>query len=281
MLVRFVLGIGMSLSTLGNMSSLAFGDPLQERLDKAVADYNEAVAKESVSLAAYIDTKIEAAQRKGDLDLKKSFEAAKDSLQKGSMPSLQLVKGVVDAAQRDLTRARNKLLAEYRDVEREYVRQGKDKRAEAVRDEVAQLEEQVAGGSVAQAKRPKPKAEIPPDAVKWPKSGHHYKFIQTPGSISWSEAQSRCRDVGGYLACGETREEFEFLYSLRAGKRAWLGAREVNGRWLWTTGGASPVPAGKGGNNKFLATTRGDTGGRIAQPDTAGFVEGYVCEWDE
>jgi hypothetical protein len=279
---RFVLGIGTTLLILGVPSSAAFGDPLQERLDKAVADYNEVVDKETASLAAHIDTKIAAAQTKGDLDLKRLFEAEKQSLQKGTMPTLQLLRGVVESANRDLTRARNKLMAEYRDVERDYVRQGNDKRAEAVRSEWEQLEQRLASGSVSQATRPKPKAAIPADATKWPATGHHYKFYATPESISWSEAQQRCRDVGGYLACGETKEEFDFLYSLRVGKRSWLGGREIDGRWMWTTGVASPVPAGKGGDKKFLATTRQEfSSARIAQPDAPGFVDGYLCEWDQ
>jgi hypothetical protein len=152
---RFVLGISATLLMLVVPSSAAFGDPLQERLDKAVAAYNEAVDKETTALSAHIDTKIAAAQTKGDLELKKSFEAEKQSLQKGTMPTLQLLRGVVESANRDLTRARNKLMAEYRDVERDYVRQGNDKRAEAVRSEWVQLEQRLASGSASQAKRPK------------------------------------------------------------------------------------------------------------------------------
>lgn len=278
----FVFGISATLLVLGVAPSTAFGDPLQEPLDKAVAAYNEAVDKETAALAAHIDSKIAAAQAKGDLDLKKSFESAKESLQKGTMPTLQLLRGVVESANRDLTRARNKLMAEYRDVERDYVRQGNDRRAEAVRSEWEQLEQRLASGSVSQAKRPKPKAAIPADAIKWATNGHHYKFVETPGSISWSDAQQQCRDVGGYLACGETPEEFAFLYSLRVGKRSWLGAREIEGRWRWTTGGDSPIPAGKGEDRKFLATTQqAGTGARIARSDAAGFVDGYLCEWDE
>jgi hypothetical protein len=279
---RFVLAMGMSAFVVGVAPAAVLGDPLQERLDKAVTDYNEVVDKETASLAAHIDTKIAGAQTKGDLDLKRSFEAEKLSLQQGTMPTLQLLRGVVESANRDLTRARNKLMAEYRDVERDYVRQGNDKRAEAVRSEWEQLEQRLSSGSVSQAKRPKPKAAIPADATKWPTTGHHYKFYATPESISWSEAQQRCREVGGYLACGETKEEFDFLYSLRVGKRSWLGGREIDGRWMWTTGVASPVPAGKGGDKKFLATTRQEfSSARIAQPDAPGVVDGYLCEWDQ
>ncbi|MCE9630871.1 MAG: hypothetical protein K8S94_09195 [Planctomycetia bacterium] len=281
MTLRSLCAMAVTLVALIGAEASAQGDPLQERLDKAVAVYNESVEKETKSLAEYIQGKLATAQGRGDLDLKKSIEAAEASLQRGEMPTLQLLKGAVEQAKRDLTRAKNKLLSEYRDVERDYVRQGNDKRAEAVRRESQQLDGQLAEHAIIRTPRPRPKPVIPADATKWPKTGHHYKFYAMPGSISWSEAQQQCREVGGYLACGETPEEFEFLYSLRVGKRSWLGGREVDGRWVWTTGVASPVPAGKGGDNKFLATTRGDTGGRIAQPDVAGFVEGYLCEWDE
>lgn len=280
--VRSVLGSVAILISILAAQGLAQGDPLQDRLDKAVAVYNESVEQESKSLADYINAKITAAMSQGDLDLKKSFEATNESLQKGEMPTLQLLKGVVDRAKRDLARAKNKLLSEYDDVEKKYVKQGNDKRAEAVRRESEQLDAQLADHIVARTQRPKPKAVIPVDAVKWPKTGHHYKFYTTPGSISWSDAQQRCRDVGGYLACGESKEEFDFLYSLRVGKSSWLGGREIDGRWMWTTGVASPVPAGKGGDKKFLATTRQEfSSARIAQPDAPGFVDGYLCEWDQ
>lgn len=121
------------------------------------------------------------------------------------------------------------------------------------------------------------KASRPTDAIVWETNGHAYKVFPVKESISWTDAQQRCVDMGGSLACGESEEEFAFLYKLKGGVRVWLGGREVNGKWLWTTGKPAPIPAGKGGDNKFLATTRGT--GRIAQPDLADFVEGFICEW--
>ena len=121
------------------------------------------------------------------------------------------------------------------------------------------------------------KASRPTDAIVWETNGHAYKVFPVKESISWTDAQQRCVDMGGSLACGESEEEFAFLYKLKGGVRVWLGGREINGKWLWTTGKPAPIPAGKGGDNKFLATTRGT--GRIARPDLAEFVEGFICEW--
>lgn len=153
-----VLGSVATLISILAAQGHAQGDPLQDRLDKAVAVYNEAVEQESKSLADYINGKITMAKSQGDLDLKKQFEAANESLQKGEMPTLRLLKGVVDQAKRDLTRAKNKLLSEYRDVEKDYVKQGNDNRAEAVRREAGQLDGRPANQLGAVTRPPKPKA---------------------------------------------------------------------------------------------------------------------------
>jgi len=281
--VRSLCAIAVTLVALIGAKASAQGDPLQDRLDKAIAVYNESVEKETESLAEYIKGKLATAQGRGDLELKKSFEAAEASLQRGEMPTLQLLRGTVEQAKRDLTRAKNKLLSEYRDVERDYVRQGNDTRAEAVRRESGQLDKQLADHVVARTQRPKPKAVIPIDAVKWPNTGHHYKLFKTAEPISWTESQRRCRDVGGQLACGESKEELAFLFELKGTAMIWLGATRLkDGKWQWLTGPEAPHATSWIEGRDFMATTQqAQPSARIARKDDEGWCRGYICEWDE
>lgn len=115
-------------------------DPVQDRLDRAIVTYNESRDKAIKPLERSIRDKIEAAKNKGDLDTKKLFEAALQSLEEGSLPSLQALQAVTKTAERELARAKSKLLAEYRDAERDYVKQGSDERAEAVRSESSEID---------------------------------------------------------------------------------------------------------------------------------------------
>ena len=138
-------------------------DQLQDRLDKALVSYNEARATAIKPVEESLRRQIEAARNKGDLDLKKSLEAAVESLQKGAFPSLLSLRGAVGQARRELVRAKSRLLAEYRAIEREYVKQGNDVRAEATRAEFLELENQLADGAAAPVnrRRPEPVAAEP------------------------------------------------------------------------------------------------------------------------
>lgn len=124
-------------------SDLAFAqsDDLQARLDQAVSKYNETVAKVTETVADNINKKIKAAMTKGDLQEKKSYEAALDQLQRGSLPESASLKVFVDRAKSELKRGKTKLLGVYKEVEQEYVKQGgKDNLAEAVLVESQKLD---------------------------------------------------------------------------------------------------------------------------------------------
>jgi hypothetical protein len=272
----FLLCVGVAIAAYGQP------DPLQEQLDAAVAAHNEAVDGQVAALEEYVRGKIAKAEEDGDFDAVAAYLTALEALSQRTLPSLPQMKGSVRETKSRLLTARNKLESAYEEVVAAYTKNKKHDRARIAREEWEALDGQVPMDSLASAARPMPKAVIPPDAVKYPATGHHYLFVATPTPISWSEAQQRCRDVGGYLACGETVDEFTFIFNLRAGKRCWLGARANGDLWLWTTGTKVLLPpAGKGGANTCFATTRGGLGGRIARPDVPDFVDGYMCEWNE
>jgi hypothetical protein len=62
----------------------------------------------------------------------------------------------------------------------------------------------------------------------------YYQFI--PESLSWPEAEARCRELGGRLACLETTEKIAFAGSLldQDDNTAWVGGfRTFSSGWLW------------------------------------------------
>jgi hypothetical protein len=87
--------------------------------------------------------------------------------------------------------------------------------------------------------------------------------------------------MGGYLACGETPDEIEFLKSLSGG--AWTGAyKNPKGKWVWISGVALPNPPAGDGKDFGFATT--DPAGLLARPEHGTRrvrTWEFICEWDE
>jgi hypothetical protein len=275
--VACFLLVGVSDSTI-----LAQTDSPQQRLDAAIVAYNTTVERTTSTLSDYLSGKIADARRRGDLDLIRSLESAQGSIQQGALPSLPLVSGRVEQAKRDLSRAKRKLETEFEEVKRQYVRQGNDDVAEAVRDEWQELDRRTPEGSVVATKR-KPRKAIPADAVQWPPGvGHHYKLFTDPNKPSWTEAQERCREMGGYLACGEQKEELDFLFELKGRSMVWLGAtRRPDGSWWWTTGGKAPHATDWKEGRDFMASTQQTaSSARIARADDSRWANGFICEWE-
>lgn len=81
--------------------------------------------------------------------------------------------------------------------------------------------------------------QCPADAVEY--KGHWYKFYPE-GIASWEEARTRCRELGGYLACVQGLEEHQFLLQLRGRERqpGWEG-RATRAR----SGPGSPASRGR------------------------------------
>ena len=127
--------------------------------------------------------------------------------------------------------------------------------------------------------------------------GHHYKVFWE--RRTWQEAKKRCEELGGHLACVQSREENDFLTKLTEGKGVWLGGTDEakEGEWRWVTG-AKPTYANWG-------PTQPNNGGRLGRQhylwmsyrrlddaekhigqwddlfdDGLGLVHGFVCEWE-
>jgi hypothetical protein len=142
--MRFALPLVLLVAVLAQADiAAAQQDSLEVRIKKAARDYNDSVDKIEADIEELINKKIDAAKSKGDLDQKKSYDAALDALKQGEFPTLPVFRGVVESGKRELMRAKTKLLGVYKEVEREYVKQGKDTRAEAVRAESQRLDKAV------------------------------------------------------------------------------------------------------------------------------------------
>ena len=126
----------------------------------------------------------------------------------------------------------------------------------------------------------------PADAVEF--NGHWYHVFEEAGT--WHDAERRCRAMGGYLACIETREEQQFLACLAKGLYLWLGGTDERkeGEWHWVNG--SPFsytawmdgqPNNWGGDENYLATYDcGEWQDAADEGKGAWMPTGFICEWE-
>ena len=127
-----------------------------------------------------------------------------------------------------------------------------------------------------------PLGRHPADAVAF--GGHWYKIL--PGQTTWREAQQKCKQVGGYLACVTSRKEHEFITRLHPQGHLWLGGiRGDEGRWVWINGEAMTLTAwhpgepNNAGNSEFFLKN-GPGGLWFDVPTQDGNVQGCMCEWE-
>jgi hypothetical protein len=173
---------------------------LQDRLDLAVETYNDARDKAIETVEKLIRDRIDTARGKGDLDTKKSLDAALETLLQGDLPSLKVLQGAVRAAERELDRARSRLLLEFQQVEREYVRKGDDASAEEVRAESLEVNQRLVGAVATRAERRKPKPGVPDgkqeiflsDLPEQNVDAHHFG---KNGELGFPEASTESRIV--------------------------------------------------------------------------------------
>lgn len=114
-------------------------------------------------------------------------------------------------------------------------------------------------------------------------AGHEYKLFGA--GLPWSGATGTCESVDGYIACPESRVEWEWLKSVLDaegyGAGIWLGGSDsaVEGEWRWMSG--TPMAfadwgAGEPGSQDYLATAAdADRRWQDSAPSTS---RGYVCE---
>ena len=153
--MRFLFLFAACLPLFLTAASLAEDAPPQDRLALAVRAYNEAREKAIKPIEKMIRDRIDVARNKGDLDTKKLLEASLETLMQGGLPELKVVQGAARAAERELVRAKSRLLLEYQDVEREFVRQGDDAGAEEVRAERSDLDRHLTEAVFTSAERRK------------------------------------------------------------------------------------------------------------------------------
>jgi serine/threonine protein kinase len=133
-------------------------------------------------------------------------------------------------------------------------------------------------------------------------NGHSYKAFDD--RVTWQEAQSRCRQMGGHLVVIETAAENQFVANLleKAGVvDAWIGITDelVEGEWRtvtnqrqiytnWSTG----QPNNKSSEEHYALISNRTFGTGLGaspfgwkwadQPNASdAHSPGFVCEWDE
>ena len=169
-------------------------------------------------------------------------------------------------------------LKTYRTILAAATKGGDFERATAIKERIEELEaEEQEVAQLAPAKK-KLKAR-PKNLVKF--GGHEYALIEDP--VPWQIAKERCEEMGGHLACGETRAEFEFLTGICKASRecVWLGATDEReeGKWLWITGKpmdtAGLVLDNDVGNAHYFAYHT-----QLGFQDSVGWRWFYICEWE-
>lgn len=139
---------------------------------------------------------------------------------------------------------------------------------------------------------------IPADAVEY--NGHFYKVYDY--SLSWTDANTACAEMGGYLATLTSVDEEKFVYDLLkngAKNYYWLGGSDEKqeGVWEWITGedwNYTHWFSGQPDNHSdhtgepenYLVIARANMGWNDLPNtgDTYGSSElknsGYICEWE-
>ena len=138
---------------------------------------------------------------------------------------------------------------------------------------------------------------IPSKAVEF--NGHYY--VMYDDSISWSQAKTKCEELGGHLVTINSAEEQNYLITLTnlsIKKNMWIGAYPENGFFHWITGEAFDYTNWASGepNNvfnmqnaammytkkaSFPAGTWNDeneNGRNWSGYEISNF--GYICEWE-
>jgi hypothetical protein len=122
--------------------------------------------------------------------------------------------------------------------------------------------------------------------------GHYYKIFMR--SLSWTDADKKCRALGGYLASVENEEENNFLTDLAGGLFVWIGGLKDKKSNLWKWSNGSPFkytkwqmgqPDNYGDDENYIALCP-DGGWNDLPVDPRRFalqdiiIKGFICEWD-
>ena len=115
-------------------------DPLQRRLDAALAEYNSAIETAIDEFAKEIEEEFDKATKKGDIARARKCKEAEEALrERGVPPEGDFLKHARENTERKVVRAGAKLAAEFEAVAKECLKAGDLDRAESVLSEKAEL----------------------------------------------------------------------------------------------------------------------------------------------
>lgn len=242
-------------------------DRTTERVERAEADYEQAVDFARGELIEALNEAVYRAADQGDLEELETLEAQRTAFEEeGELPASREVRREALAYHRALERAADDLERTYERAIRDYTRERRIDEARALRTKIAMLR---LGATI----------------TKVDYEGHTYAMITVPAN--WDDARAFCLAIGGDLVKLDDRAEAVFVAELAeaAGfSQVWLSASDAaqEGQWFWADGSPCLYHAWRprepnGGREENYAELRVDTQSWNDVPGT--ILRAYVCEW--
>lgn len=257
-------------------------DAINRRLIDAKDEFLKEMESADSELSDAIEAALSNAMVEGDFDQAKRLTLVKEAFEKQFLLPSDGPLGLAKTEHhRRFIEAKQAVETTFDDVVSELTKQGDLSRAELLLKEKEGWKAMVAKRKTNKTRY---KSPIASGAVRWAKNGHYYQKVDIRGQslgIAWPAAKAKCEEMGGYLACGETEDELEFLKSLSVG--AWTGAyKEKSGTWVWLTGTKVGTPPR--GDGKDFGFAKTDAQGLLAVPEhglRSVRTWEFICEWDE
>lgn len=242
-------------------------DRTTERVERAEADYEQAVDFARGELIEALNEAVYRAADQGDLEELETLEAQRTAFEeKGELPASREVRREALAYHRAMERAADDLERTYERAIRDYTRERRIDEARALRTKIAML-----------------RAGVTLTKVEY--NGHAYAVVTV--AAGWEEARAFCLAIGGDLVKLDGREEAVFVAELAEAEglgRIWLSATDSaeEGQWLWADGAPCLYQEWhprepNGGRRENYAEMRTNTQSWNDVPGT--ILRAYVCEW--
>lgn len=115
--------------------------------------------------------------------------------------------------------------------------------------------------------------------------GHHYLAIMAP--VTWDQAATLCKKMGGHLVYIETNEEMDFIQKITSGISMYVGAtdKQRENDWRWLSGrkvsrsfwmSSRPMQNYKPYYGSMLLRE-----GLMDISPSSMAARGFICEWDK
>ena len=133
---------------------------------------------------------------------------------------------------------------------------------------------------------PKKNQAIPDGATYF--NGKWYRVYEEV--LSWSNAQAKCREIGGQLVVIPNLETQNFVVNLLQGQESWLGATDQaqEGTWIWSDGSkmtfqnfAKGNPDNAESKEHFLTIWKDGRWNDIFDVGFRSNISRYICEWPD